>query len=101
MICNHVDLTYISNVLWIDPLFSMQKCFYLYYIFRKALKLSKVEHRLFPKLTAVAPSQSLSSSFTSQESMDLTNSLPLSGFSVCIVGKLERKKVSSYFLYQF
>ena len=59
------------------------------------MKLSQsVGQRLFPKLTASAPTQS--SSVGSQEMMETGTSQPLNGFSVCIVGKLERTKVCSY-----
>ena len=62
-------------------------------LFSKSLKLSQcVEQRLFPKLTVSAPS--LSSSLGSQEMTEPGTSQPLNGFSVCLVGKLERPKVS-------
>ncbi|KAI6661255.1 Poly polymerase 1 [Oopsacas minuta] len=57
----------------------------------KSMKLSySVGQRIFPKLTASAPSAS--SSLGSQEAMETETSQPLNGFSVCIVGKLERTK---------
>ena len=62
-------------------------------MFSTTLKLSRsVEQRLFPKLTASAPS--LSSSLGSQEMTEPETSQPLNGFSVCLVGKLDRPKVS-------
>ena len=56
------------------------------------MKLNQsVGQRLFPKLTASAPTQS---PVGSQEMMETGTSQPLNGFSVCIVGKLEKTKVS-------